>query len=93
MVTRPLAYRVPFLLEREPERHAYRLTNTSAETVHGVAFTLHGSGVMAVSPPRVLRPDHGIEVTIAVRSLAANAILVIRWFRPNGTEYLWRVSF
>jgi len=87
MVTRPLAYRVPFSLEREPARHLYRLTNLSAEVVHGVTFTLHGAGVMALSPPKTLRPDHGIEVTIAAR---VNAILVIRWFRPNRVEYLWR---
>lgn len=93
MVTRPLAYRVPFVLEREPERHAYRLTNTSAETVHGVTFTLHGAGVMAASPPRVVRPQHGIEVTVASRRDEPGAILVVRWFRPNGIEYLWRVAF
>jgi len=93
MVTRPLAYRVPFLLDREPARHLYRLTNTSIETVHGVTFTLHGAGVMAISPPRVVRPQHGIEVIIAGRDLAVNTILVIRWFRPSGVEYLWRVAF
>ncbi len=90
-MTRPLAYRVPFVLEREPAQHLYRLTNASDETVHGVTFTLHGAGVMAISPPRVVRPEHGIEVTIAAR--ASTAILVIRWFRPNGVEYLWRVAF
>jgi hypothetical protein len=93
MPSRPLAYRVPFVLEREPAQHLYRLTNTSAETVHGVTFTLHGAGVMAISPPRVVRPQHGIEVTIAARASAANTILVIRWFRPSGVEYLWRVAF
>jgi len=92
MVTRPLAYRVPFLLEREPARNLYRLTNLSAEVVHGVTFTLHGAGIMAISPPRVVRPQHGIEVTIAGRDLA-NTILVIRWFRPSGVEYLWRAAF
>ena len=91
MATRPLAYRVPFLLQREPARHLYRLTNTSLETLHGVTFTLHGAGVMAFSPPRSMRPEHGIEVTIAARP--QSAILVIRWFRPSGVEYLWRVAF
>jgi hypothetical protein len=38
-----------------------------------------------------VRPAHGIEVTIAARSSAA--ILVVRWFRPNDIEYLWRVAF
>ena len=91
MATRPRAYRVPFLLEREPAQHLYRLTNTSDEIVHGVTFTLHGAGVMAISPPKVMRPEHGIEVTIAARP--RSSILVIRWFRPNGVEYLWRVAF
>jgi hypothetical protein len=93
MVTRDIAYRVPFELERDPARGLYRLMNTSHETVHGVTFTLHGTGLMAISPPRVLPPEHGIEVTIAGRDRARDGILVIRWFRPNGVEYLWRVSF
>ena len=93
MVIRPLAYRVPFQLDREPARHLYRLTNTSIETVHGVTFTLHGAGIMAISPPRVVRPQHGIEVIIAARDPSANTILVIRWFRPSGVEYLWCVAF
>ena len=90
MVTRPLAYRVPFVFKREPSRHVYTLTNVGAEIVHGVTFTLHGTGVMAASPPATLRPEHGIEVTIAARS--STAILVVRWFRPSGIEYLWRVA-
>lgn len=88
MTTRPLAYRVPFALESDGE--VYRLVNISAEVVHGVSFTLHGAGVMAISPARVLVPGHGLEVTIAARSSAV--ILVVRWFRPNGIEYLWRVA-
>ena len=93
MVTRPLAYRVPFRLEREPAANVYRLTNASVEVLHGVSFTLHGSGVMAVSPPRTVRPGYGVEVTIAAANLAVDTILVVRWFRPSGIEYLWRVAF
>jgi hypothetical protein len=93
MVTRPLAYRVPFRLERDFAVGNYRLINVSAEVVHGVSFTLHGPGVMAISPPRVVRPGYGVEVTIASNDLARSTILVVRWFRPNGVEYLWRVAF
>ena len=89
MATRPRAYRVPFVLERDSALHVYRLVNESTETVSGVSFTVHGGGVMALSPPRVIRPGHGIEVTIAARS--SDAILVVRWFRADGAEYLWRV--
>jgi len=40
-----------------------------------------------------VRPEHGIEVTVAGRDRPRDTILVIRWFRPDGVEYLWRVSF
>jgi hypothetical protein len=93
MVTRPLAYRVPFRVERDYALGNYRLINTGPEVVHGVSFTLHGSGVMAISPPRIVRPGHGIEVTIVSADLARDTILVVRWFRPDGVEYLWRVAF
>lgn len=93
MVTRPPAYRVPFRVERDYAVGNYRLINVSRETVHGVSFTLHGSGVMAISPPRIVRPGYGVEVTIASANLAADTILVVRWFRPSGVEYLWRVAF
>ena len=93
MVTRAPAYRVPFRLEREPELNTYRLMNTSAELLRGVSFTLHGAGVMAISPPRIVRPGYGVEVTIAAANLSADTILVVHWFRPSGVEYLWRVAF
>lgn len=92
-MTRPIAYRVPFRVERDHAEGTYLLVNTSREVVHGVSFTLHGSGVMAVSPPRMVLPGYGVEVTIASANRARNTILVVRWFRPNGVEYLWRVAF
>jgi hypothetical protein len=93
MVTRPIAYRVPFRVDRDYAAGTYLLTNVSREVVHSVSFTLHGSGVMAISPPRMVRPGHAIEVTVAARNPARDTILVVRWFRPNGMEYLWRVAF
>lgn len=89
---RPLAYRVPFALERGPAT-LYRLTNTSRETVSGVCLTLHGSGVMSANAPVSLSPGDALEVDIAGRNLSRDAILVVRWFRPDGVEYLWRIAF
>ena len=90
-MTELCAYPVPFRVERDPEKGTYLLTNESGETLLGVSFTLHGPGLMAVSPPRSVRPGYGVEVTIATRR--ARAILVVRWFRQSGVEYLWRVAF
>lgn len=87
------AYAVPFVLRREPASNQYVLTNLGTERVDGVAFTLHGAGVMSASAPAQLHPGDSVAVTIVGRDLARNTILVVRWFRPEGIEYLWRVSF
>ena len=86
-----IAYRVPFELTRRPP--VYRIRNTSLERLHGVSFTLHGSGVMSANAPAVLRAGESLDVSIAGHRLARDSILVVRWFRPDGVEYLWRVSF
>jgi hypothetical protein len=88
-----LAYRVPFELRRDASARTYLLTNVSAETLDGVALTMHGGGVLGANSPALLRPAEALEVSIAGRNLARNSILVVRWFRPDGVEYLWRVSF
>jgi hypothetical protein len=85
------AYRVPFRLERLPP--TYTLLNIGAEQLHGVTFTLHGNGLMSANAPAVLRPSEALQVVVSGHDLPRNAILVVRWFRPNGVEYLWRVSF
>ena len=87
-----LAYPVPFRVERGAG-HVYRIVNVGDEAVHGVALTLHGSGVMGASAPSTLHPGEVLEVIVAGRSLARSAIMVVRWFRPDGEEYLWRISF
>ncbi|MGX5681455.1 hypothetical protein [Schumannella luteola] len=86
------AYRVPLMVERGPGR-LYRFTNIGPEVLRGVTLTLHGSGVMGANAPSTLRPGETLEVDIAGRQLARDSILVVRWFRPSGEEYLWRVSF
>lgn len=84
------AYRVPFRFERG---RTHVLRNVSDEEVYGVTFYLHGGGVMAATAPARLAPGHGVEIVIAARDLARSTILVVRWFRFDGLEYLWRVSF
>ena len=88
-----LAYRVPFVFRRDPASRSYRIENRSDEILDGVALTLHGGGVLGASAPALLRPSETLEVSIAGQKLARDSILVVRWFRPNGDEYLWRVSF
>lgn len=87
------AYPVPFLLRRDWASRTYRLENVSSETLDGVSLTMHGGGLLGASSPALLQPAETLEVSIAGRHLARDSILVVRWFRPDGVEYLWRVSF
>ena len=84
------AYRVPFRVQRRPP--VFSFINTSPERVDGVTLTLHGTGLMAANVPATLRPGEALAVTVVGQHTARNSILVIRWFRPDGVEDLWRVS-
>jgi hypothetical protein len=88
-----LAYRVPFRVTRDHRATTYTLINSSAETLTGLSFTLHGPGLLAASTDATLPPRHGVEVSVAGREHGDATILVVRWFRPDGVEYLWRVPF
>lgn len=87
------AYPVPFRIERDSGPRRYVLTNSGPEPVDGVTLSLLGAGVMPASAPSTLQPGEAVEVMIAARDLARSTVLVVRWFRPSGEEYLWRVSF
>lgn len=87
------AYRVPFEVHRNSRANTYTIVNVGTEAVRGVTLTLHGSGVMKANPPAVLGVGDALEVVVIGDDLPANTILVVRWFRPNGVEYLWRISF
>jgi hypothetical protein len=88
----PLAYPVPFRFDRsDPPR--YGLRNASLETLSGVTFALLGAGNMPVQAPVTLQPGTTASLIITGEDLARDTILIVRWRRANGEEYLWRASF
>jgi len=87
------AYPVPFTIERDTAPRRYLITNTGAERLDGIVISLLGAGLMPASIPSALLPGESLEVMISARDLARSTVLVVRWFRPNGEEYLWRVTF
>jgi hypothetical protein len=87
------AYPVPLRLDRSGAPARYGLRNISDEPLRGLSFSLLGSGLMRATPPLLLAPGHEMTLRIRGSTLPVSAILIIRWFRPNGDEYLWRVSF
>ena len=60
--------------------------------MHGVSVVLHGPGLLRVSEPTTLEPGQRIEVRFALRDLSRSTIIVVRWFRHDGLEYVWLVS-
>jgi hypothetical protein len=89
----PLAYRVPFVVDRSRAPVRYYLVNRSAETLHGLRLAVLGSGLLLpVSQTRLL-PGGVLGFAVRGHELARNSVVVVRWFRPNDDEYLWRVSF
>src|ERR1700679_1620449 len=89
--SRRSAYRVPWNFERG-DGH-YCLRNLGVERLTAVTFNLYGSGIMPASAPATLEAGDSLEIVISGRDLAKDTIGLVRWFRPNGQEYLWRVSF
>jgi len=85
-------YRLPFTFDRASAPY-YRLRNTGTERLRGVTATLLGSGVMPAHRPAALRPGEHLDLVIRGDDLPRDSVLVIRWLRPNGEEYLWRVAF
>jgi hypothetical protein len=82
---------VPWIFERGDGHYALR--NLGRESLTAVTFALYGSGVMPATAPSTLEPGDALEIVISGHDLAKDTIGVVRWFRPNGQEYLWRVSF
>jgi hypothetical protein len=85
------AYRVPWLFERGNGH--FTLRNLGPERLTAVTFNLYGSGVMPASAPVTLEAGDALEIVISGHDLAKDTIGLVRWFRPNAQEYLWRVSF
>jgi hypothetical protein len=85
------AYRVPWHFERGDG--LYTLRNLGRKSLTGVTFSLYGSGMMPTSAPAILEAGDALEIVISRHDLARDTVGVVRWFRPNRQEYLWRVSF
>lgn len=56
-------------------------------------LTLNGAGLMPCVIAAALDPGGMLEVRIRGEDLARSTALVVRWLRPDGRDYLWRVSF
>jgi hypothetical protein len=84
-------YRLPFAVDRT-RAPRLRLCNTGPERLRGVCLLLTGRGVMAAPATSVLDPGDSVDFRVLGRDLERDTTVVVRWIRPDGAEYLWRVA-
>jgi hypothetical protein len=87
------AYGVPWVCIHGSSAGAFTLRNVGLEPVSGVTVTVTGRGLMPTSAPATIVPGDALSVRIVGTHLERDTVAVVRWFRPDGREYLWRVSF
>jgi hypothetical protein len=91
-MTQP-AYPVPFIVDRSKAPLRYYLFNRSSETLDGVRLSMLGSGLLLPLSKRRLPPGDTLAFSVRGSDLSRSSVVIVRWFRPNEDEYLWRVSF
>ncbi|WP_345764137.1 hypothetical protein [Diaminobutyricibacter sp. McL0608] len=89
---RPAAYRVPWHVERDAAPH-YRIRNMADHALRGVTVSVFGTSRLRVAAPSVVHPGGVIHASVSGPDPARDTIVVVRWFAPDGAEYLWQVSF
>ena len=87
-----IANSLPGTVERSGAPH-FRLVNTSSEELRGVTVSIAGSASLRVSSPSSIRPGEAVRASLHGGDAARDTLLVVRWFPPDGREYLWQVSF
>ncbi|WP_374947072.1 hypothetical protein [Agreia sp.] len=88
-----VAYPVPFAIERRTAPHTLVLTNSSSERLTALSFSLLGTGTLRTTAPLMLDPGRQVRLVVSGQELPRRGILVVRWFRPDDSEYLWRITF
>ncbi|MBC9937652.1 MULTISPECIES: hypothetical protein [unclassified Leucobacter] len=93
----PAACAVPWRVVRSDAGGVIELQNVGGEPLASVRFALAGSGMLGLSLPCRIEPGERLRVVVR-GSLAegaaagADAMLVVRWFRPDGSELLWPIA-
>jgi len=88
---RRFAYRVPWRVDRSTAPH-YRLVNEGRETLTGVTVSIAGGSRLRVSAPSSIAPGEAVRASVDGTEPARDTVLVVRWFPPDGREYLWQLS-
>jgi len=86
------AYRVPWTILRDDDPR-FLLLNTGQEELSSVHLLLTGEGRLLWTRPLRIRPGACVAFVLRADDPARDSVVCVRWFRPNGEEYVWRVVF
>lgn len=85
----PLAYRVPWRIDRADERHP-RITNGGLAAVDFVRVFLDLRGATTTEHWGQMLPGETAELCLCDGD-PDDTVVTLSWFRPDdGQEYLWR---
>ncbi|WP_182065906.1 hypothetical protein [Curtobacterium sp. ME12] len=88
----PTAYAVPFAVDRSHAPRRYDLVNTGPEPVDGLSLTHLGNGYCPPLAVRRLDPGRSLSLAVFGADAEDTGIVIVRWRRPDRSEYLWRMS-
>lgn len=86
------AYRVPWRLDRR-RAPRFELRNVGPERLVGFTLAVLGPGTLMWGLPTAIDAGAAVRFTLHAEDPARGTVVLVRWSRPNGDEYLWRVSF
>ena len=91
------AVAVPWRVVLRSRSGVIEVENSSAFALHSVRFSLAGEGMLGLSLPRTVLPGERLRVVLRgarceASASDADAVLVLRWFQPDGMELLWPIS-
>jgi len=91
------AHEVPWRVARRSELGVIEIEHQGGHPLRAVRVSLAGRGMLGLSLPRTVHPGERVRVVLrgdaAEGALAApDAMLVLRWFEPDGTELLWPIA-
>lgn len=92
-----VAVAVPWCVTARSEAGVIEVEHRGSTALHSVRFSLAGGGMLGLSLPRTVFPGERIRASLrGSRGDAAlaspDAMLVLRWFQPDGTELLWPIA-
>lgn len=91
------AVSVPWHVVTRSASGVIEVEHRGSSPLHSVRFALAGNGMLGLSLPRTVYPGERVRVVLrgghAERtSAAADTMLMMRWFEPDGREMLWPIA-